>query len=62
MTQPVSQRQREQDASAWFFKHPPHIPDLHCKVAELSDLLRYYIWNAIVLTRIWLLAGGAGVI
>ncbi|WP_320150827.1 GNAT family N-acetyltransferase [uncultured Tolumonas sp.] len=38
MTQPVSQRQREQDALAWFFKHSPHIPDLHCKVAELSDL------------------------
>jgi hypothetical protein len=44
MTQPVSQRQRqrqrqrEQDALAWFFKHSPHLPDLHCEVAELSDL------------------------
>ena len=38
MKQPVSKRQREQDVLAWFFKHSPHIPDLHCKVAELSDL------------------------
>jgi len=38
MTQPVSQRQRELDVLAWFFKHPPHNSDLHCKVAELSDL------------------------
>ncbi|MBB6055968.1 GNAT family N-acetyltransferase [Tolumonas osonensis] len=38
MIQSGKKCQRDRDALAFFFQNPPHVPDMYCRIATLSDL------------------------